>query len=276
VIPLVINDKSTLNLESDRSKYTITMRSTTTLLQLCLLASVALSSPLPLVLVKDIEAVFGAAHPPAPVAAHRPLHALPEVIVFNSEEEDQTPIDNSLTTPSPTEEPAVVLAANRPVATEYLLSLVHHPSTNRKGGAPTKLVKLPADAVSAVESSSASVMEMGQGEDGVEVPGAGAGARIGMPCYHAKPGQSFNEFLAIGLVLVFIAVVVVAETLSRFVSPISVTTAYSSYTYKPNSMRRFFSRQGAIRLESDMVIEHQIPLPVKPESTNHFDEKQMA
>ncbi|OIW31352.1 hypothetical protein CONLIGDRAFT_313644 [Coniochaeta ligniaria NRRL 30616] len=190
------------------------MRPTTTLIQLCIFAPVALCSPIPFVLVGDIEAVSGAAHPPAPVVASRPKHALPKVIVFGFEEEDgqETPIDNRPITPSTTAQPSVVLASPRPIATEYLLSLAHHPWMRRKGGGP-KLSKLPAEVVAAIESSSTTQAEMGKRVKEMEVP-VSAG-RIGMPCYYASLGRSRNDVLAISLIFIFVAVVVVVETFSR-------------------------------------------------------------
>lgn len=190
------------------------MRPATTLIKLYLLAPVALCSPIPFVLVGDLEAVSGAAHPPAPVAASRPKHALPEVIVFNFEEEDgrEAPIDNRPITPSGTAEPSVVLASARPITTEYLLSLAHHPWMRRKGGG-SKLSKLPVEAVAAVESSSMTQMEMGMEVKEVEVPVSVA--RIGMPCYHARLGGGHNDVLAVTLIFIFVAVVVLVETFSR-------------------------------------------------------------
>jgi len=191
------------------------MRPTTTLIQLYLLAPVVFASPIPLVLVGDLEAVSGAAHPPAPVAAHRPKHALPEVIVFNSEEDDATPMDNSPIRPSVTAQPSVILSTHRPLTTEYLLSLTHHPWMRRKGGGPTKLVKLPADAVDAVGSSLLTQMGMGMGAEEAQLPVTVA--RIGMPCHYARMGSGRNDVLAVSLVFIFVAVVVAAEAFSRLV-----------------------------------------------------------
>lgn len=193
------------------TKKTVTMRPTTALIQLCLLVPVALCSPIPFVLVGDLEAVSGAAHPPAPVAASRPEHALPEIIVFELEEEEdgqEAPIDNRPVTPSATAQPSVVLASPRPITTEYLLSLAHHPWIRRKGGGGSKLSKLPAQAVAAVESSSITQMEMG-----VEV--SAPVARTGMPCYYASLGRGHNDVLAVSLIFIFVAVVVAVETFSR-------------------------------------------------------------
>ncbi len=190
------------------------MRPTTTLIQLYLLAPVALCSPIPFVLVGDLEAVSGAAHPPAPVAAFRPQHALPEVIFFDLEEEDGqgVPIDNRPMTPSATAQPSVVLASPRPITTEYLLSLAHHPWMRRKGEG-LKLSKVPAEAVAAVESSSMTQMEIGAGAEEMDVPISVA--RIGMPCYYARLGRGQNDVLAVSLIFIFVAVVVVVETFSR-------------------------------------------------------------
>jgi hypothetical protein len=190
------------------------MRPNTTLIQLYLLAPLALCSPIPFVLVGDLEAISGAAHPPAPVAAFRSKHALPEVILFNSEDEDGQgpPIDNKPITPSATAKPSVVLASPQPITTEYLLSLARHPWMRRKSGG-LKLSKLTAEAVAAVESSSMTQLEMGVDLDGMEVPVSVA--RIGMPCYHAGLGRGQNDVLAVSLIIIFVAVVLVVETVSR-------------------------------------------------------------
>lgn len=194
------------------TKKTVTMRPTTALIHLSLLTPAALCSPIPFVLVGDLEAVSGAAHPPAPVAASRPEHALPKIIVFELEEEEdgqEAPIDNRPVTPSATAQPSVVLASPRPITTEYLLSLAHHPWMRRKGGGGgSKLSKLPAQAVAAVESSSITQMEMGVE---VSVPVG----RTGMPCYYARLGRGHNDVLAVSLIIIFVAVVVAVETFSR-------------------------------------------------------------
>jgi hypothetical protein len=176
-----------------------------------------------MVLVGDLESVYGAAHPPAPVAPSRPKHALPETIVFNPEGEDGqfTPIDNRPMTPSATAQPSVVLASSRPISTQYLLSLTQHPSTRRKGAnrGGRRLIKLPADAIAAVHSSSMTQMEMGMGMEAEAEDVPVAVARIGMPCYYARLTRGHNDVLVVTLVFIFAAVVVLVETFSRSASP---------------------------------------------------------
>ncbi|KAB5528829.1 hypothetical protein GE09DRAFT_1228584 [Coniochaeta sp. 2T2.1] len=218
----------------------------TTLIPLYLLAPLTLASPIPFVLVQDLEAVSGAARPPTHVPATRPKHALPEIIVFPIKNDD-TPIDNRPITPSATAQPSVVLASPRPIATEYLLSLTHHPfMSSRKGGGAGKVVKLPAEAVEAIEDSSMTRMEMGVGDADEAVVLPVAGGRMGMPCYRARLGRGNNDVLAVSLIFIFVAVVVFVETFS--------------------SLRRFFSKRGAIRLEAGPSTEKQTPLSVRSDA----------
>lgn len=195
------------------------MRPNTISLQFCLMAPVALCSPIPMVLVTDLGAAAVAAHPPAHVAPLRPTHALPETIILQLEEdedEDQVTIDNRPITPSSTADSSAVLAAPRPLSTEYLLSLSKHPWARRKGGSAgvaSKLSNPPADAVVVVKSSMTQ-MEMGivtEETDGVPV----TLSRIGMPCHYARRARGHNDVIAVSLIIVFVAVVVVVETFSR-------------------------------------------------------------
>ncbi|KAB5517356.1 hypothetical protein GE09DRAFT_1262618 [Coniochaeta sp. 2T2.1] len=221
------------------------MRSTT-LIPLYLLAPFALASPIPFVLVQDLDADSGPSHPPTHIPATRPKHALPEIIVFPIENDD-TPIDNRPITPSSTAQPSVVLASPRPIATEYLLSVTHHPfMSSRKGGGGGKVVKLPAEAVEAVEESSMTRMEMGVGDADEAVVLPVAGGRMGMPCYRARLGKGNNDVLAVSLIFIFVAVVVFVETFS--------------------SLKRFFSKRGAIRLEAEPINEKQTPLSVRSDA----------
>lgn len=234
------------------------MRLDAVLIRLCFMAPVALCSPLPMVLVSDLEAVAGAAHPPAPVAPSRPKHALPETIVFNPEDDEEdaalTVFDNSPMTPAATAQPSAVLASSRPISTQYLLSLARHPwlaavGKHRGGGGGARLTKqLPADAIAAVETSSFTQAEMGMAreEDGrVEVAG------IGMPCHYARLTRNHNDVLAVVLIFIFAAVVVLVETFS--------------------SIQRIFSRRtgaGPIRLHADTDRQQRAPLSVRAEATS--------
>lgn len=182
-------------------------------MQLYLLAPVVLCSPIPLVLAGDLQAVLAAAHPPAPVAASRPEHALPEVVPVQSGDAGakETSIDNRPLTPSATAQPSAVLASHRPIVTEYLLSLTHRPRPWRKIGSPA-VVKLPADAVGAVGSSSVAPMKMSIAAEEVEVL-----VRMGAPCYHIRLGPGNNDVLVVILIVVFLALVVVVEMFRRLV-----------------------------------------------------------
>jgi hypothetical protein len=177
------------------------MRSTI-IATLCFLAPV-LSTPIPMVLVDSLESVAGAAHPPAPVAAARPKHALPEFIFDAEDKYERYPgYDNSHMDPSPTMTPSQVLDAHEPLETQYLLSL--HPGYRRK-------MKLSAEAAAAAKGSSIAAKEMGM-EELEELEGK----RIGMPCYYAKMARiERNDLLAVCLILLFAVVVVFVETFAR-------------------------------------------------------------
>lgn len=160
----------------------------------------AFCTPVPIVLIDSLEAVAGAAHPPAPVAKSRPQHALPQVVFDDDEDERPTGIDNSEMVPSPTMTPSQVLAAHRPLETSYLLSL--HPWYRLKG---------KPSATNTEITSAAAELSVAD----LEVLEAMEGARIGMPCYSRIPRVERNDLVAVCLIFLFAMVVVVVETFAR-------------------------------------------------------------
>lgn len=102
-------------------------------------------------------------------------------------------------TPSPTMTPSQVLDAHEPLETSYLLAL--NPWYRRK-------------AAAAAKGSSMAAKEMGLGFEELE---ALEGKRMGMPCYYARMARiERNDLLAVCLVLMFVVLVVLVETFTRY------------------------------------------------------------
>ncbi len=190
---------------------------------------------MPIVLVENL--VPATAHhrhqpPAAPVAAKRPAHALPEVILDVEDAAVQISFDNSPVTPTATSTARKILELPRPVATTYLWSLG---SSRRKSPPRFK------DEWEVVEASSVAQMEMGFVEELRH-------GRPGSACYYARLSRDHNERLVVFLVLGFLATVITVEAWAAACS----------------CARRTAAGQGAIRLEDEEAVEHQ-PLSVQAE-----------
>lgn len=174
-----------------------------------------LSAPIPIVLIRigditsDRPTGLGA-HPPAPVRLDQ---LTPEFLQKVGIPADIR-IDNRPIQPSKTDDPSVVLAADRPVATSYLMSLTGHkyaglkpshqklPEPEDDGFIVIDAMDLPKEAIEAIRASSIAQMELGFRERMIE--------RVGrMPCYHLR--RDSNDTLIIGAVVVFVLLVVVME-----------------------------------------------------------------
>ncbi|KAK0628649.1 hypothetical protein B0T17DRAFT_614541 [Bombardia bombarda] len=214
-------------------------------------APLAICAPLQQhVLAKSgLESVSGAAHPPATVPRSRLKHALPEVITWNAEEDDdssassQAPFDNRPVTPSASARPEVVLASPHPLHTDYLLSLSVNRDAVGKGGGPEEGVRLSKKE----KEEAFTISEM---EAVLTIMPVGT-SRTGMPCHQTRMARERNDVLVIFLVVAFLAVVVVVELWGSL--------------YR--SARRIFSKEGTIRLanEKDAHISHE-PLSIRAHS----------
>lgn len=180
----------------------------------------------------DLEPATGASHLPTPVATAQPQHAIPETIPEPGDKYERYPgYENSHMTPSSTMTPSQALDAHEPLETSYLLAL--NPWYRGK-------------AAAAAQDSSLAAKEMGLGVEELE---AMEGKRIGMPCYYARMARiERNDLLAVCLVLMFVVVVVFVETFA--------------------SAKRFWSKQGAIRLQDDGARETTQPLSVQADYTS--------
>lgn len=180
------------------------------------LACVALSAPILVVESGDVAPEQGrtslGAHPPAPV---RPG----QDDIERAELADDIFIDNRPVRPSRTDDPSEVLAADRPVATSYLMSLTGHRYSKQKAShakGPSdedededdvfvivEAADIPEDALDAYRHSSIAQMETGFRQHVVE--------RIGtVPCYQRT--QQRNDMIVIGSVILFVVVILLVET----------------------------------------------------------------
>ena len=184
---------------------------------------------LPIALVDKLEAISHAAHPPAPIAATRPEHALPKIIL--DAKGSEILLDNRPITPSGSEEPSAALASPHPVSTTYLLSLTQPWQKNR-------------------------YHQKAAQQDQVEVNGVMMQAgRFYRPCKSSYRHTEQSDVLVIGMVLTFVLVVVVVETwgalCKRFVARARSLTPWILTAW--NSFKRTFLGHGAIRLEEEDV-----------------------
>lgn len=178
----------------------VKMRSTTAIL--CFyLASWASCTPIPLVLVDNLEAVPPAAYPPAPVALTRPEQAIPKVLIMDPlEAPSEEPIDNHPITPSRTASPTAVLASPQPVVTSYLLSLARLGFGRRFQAFYAAQFQSDEDEYASSSSS-------------MDVADSGA-PWASMASYYPTVTRERGDVLAISLVAIFLFFVVVVEAWS--------------------------------------------------------------
>jgi len=178
--------------------------------------------PIPIVLVDSLESVPvvpRGAHPPAPVAASRPKHALPQTIFLNDDVDDGSSssdrngvaIDNRPVTPSKTATPSTVLAAPQPVVTSYLLALARLSGFKRKFPA-FYAAHIAEEDVDAIEASSIAQMELGVHPEPTSAAAAATAAKTAMPSYYPCVTRERGDMLAISLVAIFMFFVIIVET----------------------------------------------------------------
>lgn len=189
------------------------------------LASLGLAAPVPIVLLKDLEtleALAGAAHPPARVAA--PAAGQDEVA---HDAASNVVFDNRPLAPSPTSNPSAVLASVKPIETTYLLGLASRlpspsPTTQPAPAAPPAppglkhamaVLKdgpsssgISREALKAVEASTNTQMEIGIVDTKKE-----GGSMPSVPCIYAHLSREYHDMLVISLVVAFLLVVIAVE-----------------------------------------------------------------
>lgn len=213
------------------------MRLKAIIIPLCLTPLSTIASPIPLVLIEDLEAVSKGNHNSLAtmtyLAPKRPEHTSSKVIIAGGAPKDH--FDNrplvAPTTGAGAEPPSGMLTSPRPLSTSYLLSI----TGGRRKGEGGRFSQLPVQAIEAVESSSITQMEMG-----VEVA-----TTIEMPCYYyTLLAREHNDVLAVSLVFVFAMVVVVVETWASLL----------------NSARRVFSKEGAVQLQGQTPTYQEVSI----------------
>lgn len=198
------------NTQSPSLHLFVTMKSNAVLLSFYL-APLAWCTPVPIVLVDSLESIPvlshtpAGQHPPAPVASSRPLHALPQTVFLNDDNDaasadNGVDINNRPVTPSQTDTPSAVLDTPQPVASSYLLGLAKLSGFRRKFGAS----HVAEEDVTAVESSSIAQMELGMQVEPT--------AKTTMPSYYPCVTRERGDMLAISLVAIFIFFVAIVET----------------------------------------------------------------
>ncbi|KAK4453478.1 hypothetical protein QBC34DRAFT_207668 [Podospora aff. communis PSN243] len=139
--------------------------------------------------------------------------------------------------PPKSAEPPHVLATERPVASEYLL--LPKPKVSgasvREGEAAAEQHRMDMQA---------ELFEVSEMEIAIAIP-----SRMGTPCHYARLSRERNDVLVVFLAVAFLLVVLTVETWETICS----------------SVRKVFSRRGAIRLEDeeDVVIAVRQPLSIQ-------------
>lgn len=134
-----------------------------------------------------------------------PPRIAPEVIVFRGS--PGTPVfDNRPTRPSNPAEVSRIPIAERPVATDYLLSLASsktettQKSTQHFGSEPTTQHRLDSVAEDGLDANDADIA--------IAIPTA---ARLRISCRYSRLSRERNDMLAVSMALTFLLVVLIIE-----------------------------------------------------------------
>jgi hypothetical protein len=106
-------------------------------------------------------------------------------------------------------EPSKVLVTERPLATEYLLSLRPdaNPGAGVRKGEGSRPVRQRPDAQQHRMDVEAELFEVGEMEIAIAIP-----SRTGTPCHYARLSRERNDVLVVFLAVAFLLVVLTVET----------------------------------------------------------------
>lgn len=158
-------------------------------------------------------------HPPATVPNSRPPHALPQIIHWGPDEDDdsfETSIDNRPITPTAGAEPSVVLQAPRPIITEYLMAISVKVEEKEKlkdqqGEEDREVALISKEDVSDTQPTHGNEEFISVAEMEIIVPGIAQRTR--MPCERATYiSREHSDMIIICLAVIFLLAVVVLET----------------------------------------------------------------
>ncbi|KAK0655915.1 hypothetical protein B0T16DRAFT_384706 [Cercophora newfieldiana] len=215
------------------------------------LAALAASAPAPLHQLGNLETRPWSHHSPhkeeSKAAKGRWKFGIPkmvtQVLVLGGNQNKDARIKNIPWNPPKPAEPSNVLASERPLTTEYLLS--HRPLKTPGAGAREEEARRlePVRQQHRMETET-ELFEISEMEIAIAIP-----SRMGTPCHYARLSRERNDMLVVFLAVAFLIVVLTVE-------------AWGSICGRARSV---FGCQGAIRLEDDeerAVAAHQ-PLSIQ-------------
>jgi len=151
------------------------------------------------------------------------------MLVLGGNENKDTQIKNIPWTPPKSAEPPNVLATERPLTTEYLLS--HRPMKAPGAGARKGEVKRPEPARQHQQmEADAEFFEVSEMEIAIAIPSG-----MGRPCHYARLSRDRNDMLVVFAAVAFLLAVLAVETWGSICTSVGMV----------------FGRRGAIRLEDE-------------------------